>query len=151
MPAPVFSGSRQTVAGAVTAENVTLEGFGDSAGVQQMQISFERTLNMLYEIGTTNVYYVGDRRRGTVQCSRVVVGSTGFTELVDTYGPLCNTEPLELIVRGENGCEGGGGQTITYTATGVVLMSIGASVTAQDIVVTENMSFQFAEMDYEAG
>lgn len=150
MPAPVFGGTAQTVAGAVTAENVTLTGFGDSAGVQQMQISFERSLNMLYEIGTTNVYYVGDRRKGQVQCSRVVVGASGFAALVDTYGPLCNTEPLELSVRGENGCAGGGGETLTYTAQGVVLMSIGASVTAQDIVVTENMSFQFAEMDYEA-
>jgi len=39
---------------------------------------------------------------------------------------------------------------VKYKAEGVVLTSVGASVTAQDIVITESLGFQFVELQYEA-
>lgn len=148
MAAPVFGGDKQQVKGAIKAEHVKLEGFGSrGAVVQQIQISFERTMNMIYEIGSNDVYYVGDRRRGSIQGNRVVAGSGDFKAMIDTYSDMCEPELLTLKAE-SNGCGGAGGGNVTYDCQDTVLISIGASVTAQDIVITENVGFQFAELDY---
>ena len=70
----VFQGTSQGLNGVIRAEDVTLTfpgvgGAGGAAGalVQQAQLNCERTVNMIYEIGSNKVYYVGDRRRGTAQ------------------------------------------------------------------------------------
>jgi hypothetical protein len=147
MPSPVFTGAPQAVKGAVKAENVTLTGFSSrGAVVQQMQISFERTMNMIYEVGSNDVYYVGDRRRGQIQGSRVVAGAGSFKEMINKYGDLCNAASNTLTLKG-TGCGPGAG-SVEYECVGVVLTSIGATVSAQDIVVTENIGFQFVEMNY---
>jgi hypothetical protein len=154
MPGPgnsVFGGNQQAIEGVIKAEDVKLKiNNRDAVGaiVQQAEWSLERTVNMLYEIGTQNVYYVGDRRRGQARFSRVVGGSKDFKSMVSTYGDLCqaDTNTLGLNV-GSTSC-GGGGSTVNYTLLGVTLQSIGASVTANDIIVTESMSFMFVDMLY---
>lgn len=151
MPTPVFGGGSQAVSGVLKAENVKLTGWGGpGAIVQQVQVSFERTMNMLYEIGSQNVYFVGDRRRGTIQAQRIVGGSANFGALISKYGEMCNasTNTLKLDAT-QDGCVGMKG-AVKYTAEGVVLTSVGASVTAQDIVITESLGFQFVELQYEA-
>lgn len=159
--ASVFAGanagpqSAQSVQGVIKAEDVRLLINGvDAVGgiVQQAEWSVERTVNMMYEIGTQNVYYVGDRRRGTARFNRVVGGSQDFKKIVTTYGDLCqaNTNTLGLMVgaqgTGSGACTASG--AVTYKLLGVTLQSLGASVTANDIVVTESMSFMFVDMEY---
>jgi hypothetical protein len=152
----VFSGNVQTVNGVIKAENVALTFNNEltiGAVVQQAQWSCERTVNMLYEIGTQNVYYVGDRRRGTSQFSRVVAGSKNFKSAVVKYGDLCNAgENTMKLAAGSNNCTAGGvgGGTVSYLLLNVTLTNLGASVAANDIVVTENMGFMFADMEYDA-
>ena len=145
MPSPVFSGQPQSVQGAVKAEHVKLRGFGSKgAVVQQMQINFERTMNLIYEIGSNDVYYVGDRRRGQIQGTRVVASATSFKAMVEKYNDMCNARSNTMTLEAGS-CDGPGA---TYVCKGVILTSIGASVTANDVVVTENMGFTFVEMDY---
>lgn len=152
MAGPVFGGTPQAVKGVIKADDVKLTGFGsDGAVVQQLQISFERSMNMLYEIGSSNVYYVGDRRKGQIQGSRVVAGSGSFRALIQKYGNICDAKTNSLTLTASTaGCGVGVGvlAPIEYDCQGVVLTSIGASVTAQDIVITENIGFQFVEMNY---
>jgi len=152
MAAPVFGGAPQAVSGVIKAEHVRLTGFGGAgAVVQQLQIQFERSMNLLYEIGSQNVYYVGDRRRGTIQGSRIVAGSGNFRAMITKYGDMCRANTNTLTLKAESGaCGGGGGGNVTYDCKGVVLTSIGASVTAQDIVITESVGFQFVELEYPA-
>ncbi|MEI7687965.1 MAG: hypothetical protein WCL32_23405 [Planctomycetota bacterium] len=152
-------GAPQTILGVIKAEDVHLKLNGaDAIGaiVQQAEWSLERTVNMMYEVGTQNVYYVGDRRKGQAKFSRVVGGSMDFKAIVKFYGDLCKSasNSMELVV-GASSCAavgpGGaavGGGTISYKMLGVTLTSIGASVTANDIVVTENMNFMFVDMEY---
>jgi hypothetical protein len=154
MPAgtSIFSGNIQEVNGVIRAEDVSLKINGDDAIgaiVQQAEWSLERTVNMLYEIGSQNVYYVGDRRKGTARFSRVVGGSATFKTIVDVYGKLCDaaSNTMELSA-GASSC-GGAGSSIKYTLLGVTLNSLGASVTANDIIVTESMSFMFVDMEYD--
>lgn len=153
MPAgtSIFSGNNQKVNGVIRAEDVKLKiNSADALGaiVQQAEWSLERTVNMLYEIGSQNVYYVGDRRKGTARFSRVVGGSASFKTIVSVYGKLCDAAKNTMqLTAGASSC-GVGGSSITYTLLGVTLNSIGASVTANDIIVTESMSFMFVDMEY---
>jgi hypothetical protein len=144
---PFNFGTEQKHTGSFRAEDFNLT-IGGKAGVlvQQVQFTVNRTVNMLYEIGSNNIYYVGNRRQGQCQMSRVVGGNSSMATLVKDYGDMCNPKELKLEATGK-----GGGKCAqakrTYRMTSATLTSIGASVTAQEIVLTENLSFIFADLE----
>lgn len=138
-------GQEQTHEGSFRAEDLKMTfGGGGGAGalVQSANFTVQRTVNFLYEIGSTNVYYVGNRRQGQAQLSRVVGGSSGMSALLEQYGDMCNPEMISLEATG--GCEGGG---VTYNLMEATLSQVGASVTAQEIIITENLAFVFADLE----
>jgi hypothetical protein len=89
---------------------------------------------MLYEIGSTNVYYVGGRRQGNATFSRVVSGSQTFTKLATDFGDLCSPKDMTLNAS-ESACGGQGGGTtpggVTYTLKSATLQSVGPSGNGQ--------------------
>lgn len=159
---PVFSGSSQSIGGVIRAEDVhlTIPGVQTvGAIVQQAQWTLERTINTMYEIGSNKMYYVGDRRRGQAQFNRVVGGTQNFREMVSQFGDLCKAASNSMTLSagsavctsGSSGATGSaapGGGEISYTLNGVTLQSLGASVSANDIVITETMGFMFVDMLY---
>jgi len=83
MPTPVFGGGSQAVTGVLKAENVKLTGWGGKGAiVQQVQLSFERTMNMLYEIGSQNVYFLATG--GEVRFKRSVLLAARPTSAVSS-------------------------------------------------------------------
>ena len=132
--------------GAFRADDLTLTIPGGASGamVQQVNFTITRNVNMLYEIGSTNVYYVGNRRQGQCQMNRIVGGKGDFKKLLTDYGDMCKPKPLTLDAKG--GCGGAEGG-ITYTLESATLTTVGASVTAQDIVITENLGFIFTDLN----
>jgi hypothetical protein len=154
---PIFETKNQTPGGAFTAENCTLSGtgLGDGAVVQRVNFSIERPINFIYEIGSTgntnNVYYVGGRRRGQAQFERVVGGSATFRDFVTNYGPLCANTGADITLNAKGGCSLGAGQlsqAVTYTLITPRLTTVGASVSAQDIVIMESIGLVFLDLDY---
>jgi hypothetical protein len=138
--------------GSFRAEDVTMtfgKLGGEGAIVQRVEFSIERNINMLYEIGSSNVYYVGNRRRGTAQLNRIVGGSGSFKQLINTFGNMCTPDDLTLAA-GASKC-GTGKKDVTYKLLKATLTSIGASVTANDIVITENLGFMFLDLEYTDG
>lgn len=148
------SGKDQFFNGAFRADDVKLTWTGGGATqgalVQQAQWSCQRTVNMLYEIGSTAVYYVGNRRQGTAQFTRVVAGSATFKNMVTTFGNLCDPKNLSINAK-EAACKGGGtsGGGVKYTLVSATLTQVGASVTAQEIVINEQLGFMFVDLYYE--
>jgi hypothetical protein len=137
-----FDGGTQAHTGSVIAENVTLTLGGKAVLVQQFQFTVNRSVNFLYEIGSNNVYYVGNRRQGQGQLVRVVAGGGQFAQLLTTYGKMCT--PKQMVLTGSP-CKGGG--AVTYTLKDATLTSVGASVTAQDVVINENLGFVCSDID----
>lgn len=139
--------------GAFCADNVKLK-LGSSgeakkgALVQSAEWQCERTVNMLYEIGSSAVYYVGNRRRGTATFTRVVSGSDVFKELITKYGNIC--EPDDITIDTSNAACGGGVAAggPQYVLKDATLNLVGGSVNANDVVVTERVGFMFADLDY---
>jgi hypothetical protein len=143
-------GPEQTHNGSFRAEDLTVD-FGGQSGVgalvQQAQFTVQRTVNMIYELGSSNVYYVGNRRQGTANLSRVVGSSTAFRELITKFGDMCEPDTLTLTAAG--GCGGQSG-TVNYDLLHATLTSIGGSVTANDIVINEQLAFICADIDVTA-
>lgn len=136
-------GQEQTHNGGVQAENVTLRIAGQEAAVaQQFQFTLTRNVNLLFEIGTTKTYYVGNRRQGQGTLNRVVAGAAGFTGIVTALGNLC--QPQDCQLQGF-GCTGG---AVTYTLKKALATSLGATVTAQDVIITESLGLIFIDIDY---
>lgn len=155
--ANIFETKDQTIGGAFTAENCTLDLGVDRAIVQRVQFSIERPINFIYEIGQSgtapaNVYYVGGRRRGQATFERVVGGSGTFKTFVTNYGPLCGAKGADIVLTAKGGCniggQGGAGSTIVYTLKTPRITALSGSVSAQDIVITESVTMVFLDLEY---
>lgn len=146
---PASFGNKQAHVGSFRAEDLELTLGGDKAVlVQQVQFTCNRTVNMLYEIGSNNVYYVGNRRQGQCQMSRVVGGNSKMRELIKKFGDMCKPDTLVLKATGTGGQKCAQAKR-TYTMLDATLTSIGASITAQEIVLTENLGFIFSDLEDE--
>jgi hypothetical protein len=144
---PASFGNKQSHVGSFRAEDLTLTLGGQKAVlVQQVQFTCNRTVNMLYEIGSNNVYYVGNRRQGQCQMSRVVGGNASMRQLITKFGNMCSPDTLELKATGSGGGKCSQAKR-TYTMLDATLTSIGASITAQEIVLTENLGFIFSDLE----
>jgi len=141
-------GKAQTHNGSFRADDLTVF-FGGQSGVgalvQQAQFTVQRAVNMLYELGSNNVYYVGNRRQGTANLSRIVGSSGAFKQLLSKFGDMCKPDTLTLTAGG--GCGNQSGSSVTYDLANATLTSIGGSVTAQDIVITEQLAFICSDID----
>ena len=144
---PFNFGNEQKHVGSFRAEDLTLELGGEKAVlVQQVQFTLNRTVNMMYEIGSNNVYYVGNRRQGQCQMSRVVGGNGAMAELIKKFGDMCKPDDLILKATGAGAGKCAGAERY-YRMTNATLTSVGASISAQEIVLTENIAFIFSDLD----
>lgn len=145
-------GAAQAHGGSFKAEDLTLQmgsvQGGAGALVQQANFTCTRQINMIYEIGSANVYYVGNRRQGQAQMQRIVSGSANFKKLLTDYGDMC--KPLALNLKATtSACSGGNNPPtgdINYQLESATLTTVGASVTANDIVITESLGFMFLDL-----
>lgn len=160
-----FESKNQKIGGALTAENCWLDlGKGDAQGaiIQRVNFSIERPINFVYEIGSkdqaANVYYIGGRRRGQATFERIVGGANLFKDFLSKYGTLCpanrNDAGGDITLTAKGGCNidpaAGKAEGVKYTLITPRLTTVGASVSAQDIVIMENLTMAFLDLDVAA-
>lgn len=143
-----FAGS-QTHNGSFRADQLEMSFGGDPVDgylIQQVQFSFTQQVTMLYEVGSDNVYYVGGRSQGTATLARVVGPQATAADFVNKYNDICDPQPIELDA--SSGCPGSTGSQggVKYVLEEAVLAAISVSVTAQDIVVNEQLQFMFIDL-----
>lgn len=97
---------------------------------------------MLYEIGSENVYYVGGRAQGTATLARVIGPAPLAAQFINQFNDLC--EPQDINFDASAGCQGGG---LNYTLEDAVLTTVSVSVTAQDVVINEQLQFIFIDLE----
>jgi hypothetical protein len=145
-------GKDQYHGGTFRAEDVKLSWTGttqlEGALVQEAQWRAARQVNILYEIGSPAVYYVGNRRSGNASFRRVVAGKNTFQEMARKFGDICNPEDLVIDARQEACGQNVTGGGVKYTLKDATLNELGGAVTANDVVINENMSFVFVDMYY---
>lgn len=138
-------GSNQTWNGSFKADLLKVNFNGVTAGmlVQNMQFNFTQQVQMLFEVGSEKVYYVGGRAQGTASVSRIVGPGQALVALFTAYGNICT--PKDISFDAEGGCGGASGK-IRYRLKSAVLTSVGAAVDAQQIVISEQLQFMFVDL-----
>lgn len=154
MPSVFTNSEEQKYKGSFRADDLKMTFAGsDGAGalVQQAQWNVQRSVNMLYEIGSPNIYYVGNRRNGTITLNRVVGGTALYAALIEEFGNMCKPASFEL--ESAFGCGGDAGEAAagalrarTWTMEHAIMTRLGGSVTAQEITINETIDFMFSDM-----
>jgi len=157
---PIFTKQNTTIGGVFSSDKVKLTFSSSVNGVlvQGMNFTYSQNVTRLYEVGseegqdTTNVYYVGGRTQGTLQLNRVIGPNTTISKLYSEYGDICkscdNHITLNLL---EASCCPDGGEQMTYTCKFCVLVQVGVSVQAQDMIINEQSQIMFSGLDYSGG
>ncbi len=142
MPA-VFQGG-QTFNGGFRADQLELSFGGiDVSGflVQNVQFQYSQQVTMLYEIGSSNVYYVGGRAQGQATLARVMGPAPLAANFIKLFNDLCS--PQDINFNASAGCKRGGAN---YTLEDAVLTTLSVSVTSQDVVISEQLQFMYINL-----
>ena len=154
--ADVFAGG-QVHQGSFRADQVSLLIGGISVAgfiLQQVQFNFTQQVSMIYEIGSNNVYYVGGRAQGTASVARIIGPAAASSNLFKSFGDICNPQDLGLSI--SEGCIDASpapgvnvtlGEKRSYTLQDAILIGVGGSIAAQDILFNEQLQFMFTNLD----
>ena len=156
---------------------MSLAGSGISLGiVQNTQLQFAQQIARIYDVGNNGgggtggfvpVFYVGGRTQGQATIARVLGPQSGaLCDFYKSMGNVCQPQDLQFTFAG--GCPGAGGpqptarssinsstgnadyNRVKYTAIACVITNLGISVASQDMIVNENISLMFANLDCAA-
>lgn len=144
--------------GSFASDSAVLK-MGDPAAeigiVQNAQIQFSQSVARIYDVGNGGkagkdkqaaIWYVGGRTQGQATLARILgPASTGLQKFYADLGDVCNVTKNDLTFTFLAGCEGTG--TTTYTIKAAVMVNVGISVSAQDMIVNENVSLMFANLE----
>ena len=150
----IFNRNASEVAGVFTADGVTLtvQGINGQAVstqlVQRLQIQYAQNITRLFEVGSTNMYYVGGRAQGQASLDRVIGPALGLCNFYKTYGDVCQAKGRNLQFNlAQSDCSKAnavGG--INLVLTSAVIQAVGLGVTANDIIITDMTSVMFASL-----
>lgn len=137
--------------GAFSADGATLtfSQFGAGLLAQSIQWQYQQNVTRLYEVASSAIYLVAGRTQGQAGVQRVM-GPTALAEsFYTTYGDVCNADTNTLTFVTQTGCSGSStDDTVTITLNGVVIVSYGGAVSAQDMVVNETLALLFLWLTY---
>ena len=119
--------------------------------VQNIAIQYNQALNRIYEIGTSNVYFAPGRTIGSMQIGRII-GKKKITEILgkegegvwnpnDTNKQNVANRTIQFYHKGDN--------TPAFTIKGAIVESYSVQTNAQGMLIYENVSLQFASLEFE--
>ena len=127
--------------------------------MQNIQFSFSQQVNMLFEIGSGWVYYVAGRAQGTGTIARFVGPPTTVIDLLALLGDACKPKDLQLNADSSNCYNAGSTSTVqggtagtaaathrSYTLQGTIMTGLGSRVNANDVMISEDVQFMFANL-----
>jgi hypothetical protein len=149
--AELFTRAQNVFGGAFSADlgKLTLGAGLTGTLVQNLNATYMQNVSRLYEVGDTNeaskVYYVGGRAQGQMGMARVVGPAVVVCAFYEKFGDVCNAgNNLISLELSPLACNAG---NLTYNMKFVVLVQVGLSVAAQDMLVNENSSLMFSGLE----
>ena len=125
---------------------VTFAGKGCKEGllVQNISIQYQQQVNRLYEVGCPEVYLIAGRTNGTISMARVIGPKGIMKDFYSEYGDPCETKSLTIELS-PGLCQGASNSAVT--ANKVIITSIGISVSANDMLINEQMQLMFVTLE----
>ena len=117
--------------------------------VAQIQVQYNQPISRIYEVAGDGAYFVIGRPTGNGSFGTVIgPKSTVTTEFYKRLSDPCNPPSINLEYNGA-GCNLGGSPSNNFTTAkrrinNIMVESIGFQINAQDMLINENLGFQFA-------
>jgi hypothetical protein len=154
--ADVFKRTELQWGGAFAADRGIITPAAGLTGVlmQNLQLQYSQNITKIYELGNVgqkiSVYMIGGRSQGQMTIAHIVGPKLVLKAFYDKFSDVCEAENNHIeikLTRAQCG-PGGGSKTVKYKCKWCVLVQIGVSVSAQDLVINENSTLQFSNMEF---
>ena len=138
--ADIFGYSRTGASDVFVADRskLTIVGVEGVDLIQGWQIGYQQSIQPIYEVGSSRIFWAKSNPIGSGSISRVV----GNSFLMMT-SDICSTGATVIISNASGACAGG---KVGLTCTGAMCTSVGFSAQAGNPTVTESVAFQFASL-----
>ena len=117
---------------------------------QNINFQYAQPVNRIFEVGGHFEYYIVGRPQGNASLGQIVGPRPVSIAFYSTLGNACLGPKLSLIFAGAAGCSSiptlGGQNGFIFQLVGPLIQSIGASVTAQDMVINAMINFMFISL-----
>ena len=130
---------------------------GPSGGVglvtQSTNINYSQQISRIYEVGSDLTFLIAGRTQGQLSVARVLGPSAVQTAFYSNYGNVCNAANNNISVVMSTGCPtganqgiGGGLGTLAFLILNVVIVNLGLSVAAQDMIFNEQFQAMYVSL-----
>jgi hypothetical protein len=141
-------GSPQAVFSADTA-TLTFGDIDAASGlymIQDWQVGYAQDVQEIFELGSSNIYWVRGRPQGQGQVNRIV-GGVGFQRFFPAAAfDVCQGGAGASIAAASGTCEGAGA-TVSLNIEGVIVTNLGFSSSVQGAsVVRQGVTFKFSKL-----
>lgn len=154
--ADVLGRQNSNYAGAFSADNSKLILFGAQGGgllVQNINIQYQQPIQTIFEVGSNNRYYVVGRPSGNMTLAQILGPTDLALEALRRLGDPCNGQVNRQLAMtlGSASCLGANrGRELILTADGCISSSVGFSVTAEQMLVTQQVGVTFSNLSTSA-
>ena len=128
----------------------------DGILMQNINVTYNRPVHRIYELGMAdidiNFYYIEGRPQGTMTAAHVIGPGKDMIQYYEQFGNVCNADKNTIALSlTPNMCplpQREGNQppkipSMTIYATNCVLMAVGISTTADNLIINENSQLMF--------
>jgi hypothetical protein len=124
------------------------QSIGVAMLAQSLQFAYQQCVTRVYVIGTTSSFKIASRAQGSAGLGRVLGPRPVALAFYQKYGDVRNAASNSLNIEMSAGCKAVDGFTQRY-AFGIetcVIVSIGVSVAAQDMMINEQVQLTYASL-----
>jgi hypothetical protein len=147
--ADIYGRQQQEIGGVFTSDQALLAisgGVNSVAGALVQNVRWEYTQDSqdMYELGSNKVYRVLGRPKGRMTIERVI-GAIGTTDFAGVLLAACAGGGTMTLTGRPSDCIANA-SAITWTFTGVQVVSLGGAASVQDHMIRENLQLVFTSM-----
>lgn len=148
-----YQGAFRTTSGA-NQTGVTFGGGGAGNAlslIQNLQVSHQQPVQNLFEVGSNRRYYVVGKASGTFSASQILgFGPSVLNQVTRLADPCVANRTLTVAFPNSFCAPNGGaaGSALTLSLAGVLLQSVGFSVSAQDNLVNAQIQGLITDLEY---
>ena len=153
--ADIFGRTTDSFGGSFAADSARITFPAIAAGaaetgllVQNLNCSYQQQVTRLFEVGSPNIYYVAGRTAGNLSVARVIGPRKLASTFYAKYGNVCNAATNEMLFSAVAGCGTQFNARSEFTCKFVVIIQIGFTVTAADMMINEQMGCIFSSFTY---
>lgn len=152
-----FSADGASIIFAAGGAGTNLTGSVDSGGAglltQNAQFNYSQQISRLYEVGSNYTFFIAGRTQGSLSMARVLGPRKIQTQFYKNYGNVCNAANNNITIKMATGCATGSGAgigtlgAIAFNVNNCVIVSLGMSVGAQDMIINEQFQMMFVALE----